>query len=538
MTHSSEEESSRRAARAVLVAFAFVSVFCVNLFPREPDGEFAQSPNELSRYELVVSIVERRSFSIGPELARFGDHEDKSQYGGRFYSNKAPGLSFAGVPVYAVVRAFTGPADAGNATKVFYAIRLFTVTAAALVALIVFSRRLARTAADPRWAPAVLFAVAFGTPFLVYSRTFFSHAWTASLLYLAFECLHRQRERPWHAPLAGFLAGWAVLSEYPAAIVAAILLVDAAWRRPITRTLSFLAGALPPAGLLLFYDASCFAGPFDLSSAHEWYRPFSKLSSRKFFGFAIPSPATALKLLFLPSRGVLVESPFFLFLPAALAAGAVRARAVRVSMAIVALFFVVMCAYENWHGGWSLGPRYLLPVLLFAAWPLAAQSESSSRTVRILFGAAVVDAALFFLLASSTFWFYPAEPADGPRFFSAFWLSHGWFVPTLAGASAIGVAVLAIATAVGGTAALRAFFPRTDDTVLSSLAGIAAFALLFAGPAPRGRFDDRLTRLRLLESFTRLDPGKTELLRIGAEAETPSDRGAWERAVAHSFPPR
>jgi len=532
------EESSRRAARAVLVAFAFVSIFCVNLFPREPDGEFAQSPNELSRYELVVSIVERRSFSIGPELARFGDHEDKSVYGGRFYSNKAPGLSFAGAPVYAIVRAFTGPAGTGNATTVFYLIRLFTVTAATLVALIVFSRRLARAAADPHWVPAILFAVAFGTPLLVYARTFFSHAWTASLLYLSFECLHRERERAWHAPLAGFLAGWAVLSEYPAAIVAAILLVDAAWRRPMRRMLSFLGGALPPAGLLLFYDASCFAGPLDLSSAHEWYRPFSRLSSSKFFGFSIPSPATALKLLFLPSRGVLVESPFFLFLPAALAAGIVRERMVRASMAIVAVFFIVMCAYENWHGGWSIGPRYLLPVLLFAAWPLEGLSANASRTMRILFGAAVVDAALFFLFSSSTFWFYPSEPANGPRFFSAFWLFHRWFVPTLAGASASGVAVLAIATAGAGHAAIRLLHRHRGDIVLSSLAGVAGFALLFAGPPPRGRFDDRLTRLRLLESFTRLDPGKAELIRIGAEAETATDRAAWERSARHYLQPR
>ena len=532
MTHATEE-SSRRAARAVLAAFAFVSIFCVNLFPRERDGEFAQSPNELSRYQLVVSIVDRGSFEIGPELARFGDHEDKSVYGGRYFSNKAPGLSFAAVPVYAAVRAFTGPARPENATPVFYLTRLFTVTAVALAALIVFSRRLARTAADPRAIPAILFAVAFGTPFLLYSRTFFSHAWTASLLYLSFECLHRDREKPWHVTLAGLLAGWAVLSEYPAAIVAAILLVDAAWRRPMRRTVAFLAGALPPAGLLLFYDASCFAGPFDLSSAHEWYRPYSTLSSRRFFGFAVPEPATASKFLFLPSRGVLVESPFFLFLPAALAGGVARGRALRVSIAIVALFFVAMCAYENWHGGWSLGPRYLLPVVLFASWPLAALPENASRALRILFGAAVVDASLFFLFSSSTFWFYPAEPANGLRFFSAFWLSHGWFVPTLAGASGAGVAVLAAATAVGAAAVFRAFFPRRDDVVLALLAGAAAFALWFAGPPPRGRFDDRLTRLRILESFTGLDPGKAELARIGGEAETPTDRAAWERTVLH-----
>ena len=85
MTSPTSEKTNRRGTVVVLAAFAFACVFCVNLFPREPGGELAQSPNELSRFELVVSIAERGSFSIGPELARFGDHEDKAIYEGRFY---------------------------------------------------------------------------------------------------------------------------------------------------------------------------------------------------------------------------------------------------------------------------------------------------------------------------------------------------------------------------------------------------------------------------------------------------------------------
>src|SRR6185369_10768832 len=131
---------------------------------------------------------------------------------------------------------------------------------------------------------------------------------------------------------------------------------------------------LPPAAVLGLYDAACFAGPFDLSSAHEWYQPFSKLSRHKFFGFALPSPRIALELLVSPSRGALAQSPFFLFLPLALAGAATRDRARRVSLAAAGLLFVAMCAYENWHGGWSLGARYLLPALFFAAWPLAEVS--------------------------------------------------------------------------------------------------------------------------------------------------------------------
>jgi len=515
----------------VLAAFAFVSVFCVNLFPRGKAGEFAQSPNELSRFELVVSIVERGTFSIGAELAELGDHEDKSVYRGRFFSNKAPGLSFAAVPIYALVRSVTGPVRPENATPIFFLLRLGTVTLLCSAALAVFAGRLRRVAADPAWVAPILFAVAFGTPLLVYARSFFSHAWTASLLYLAFECLHRPIEKRWHPALAGFLAGWAVLSEYPAALVAVLLLLDAAWRRPAGRAAAFLAGAVPPAMLLGFYDARCFAGPFDLSSSHEWYTPFSKLSRHKVFGFALPSAGTAARLLFSPSRGVLFQSPFLLFLPWAAARGP-RDRAVRFSLASAAVLFIAMSAYENWHGGWALSARYLLPILLLAAWPLARVSAGDSRRAPILFGAAAVFSAIFFLFSTSTFWFYPADPANAPRFFTAWWLARGWFVPTLAGATVGGVAVLAAATVVAGAFALRGLLAGRDASILAVLGGIAAFALIFAGPAPRGSFDDRLTRARIFESFTSLDPGRGELLELAKEAETPSDRAAWARAVA------
>ncbi len=479
-----------------------------------------------------MSIVERGSFAIGPELAELGDHEDKAAYGGRFFSNKAPGLSFAAVPVYAAVRALIGPARRKNATPIFYLVRLLTVSALCLVALAVFARRLVRTAVESRWVPVILFGVAFGTPFLVYARSFFSHAWTASLLYLAFECLHRPVERRWHPVLAGFLAGWAVLSEYPAAILAALLLIDAAWRRPALRGAFFVVGALPAAALLGFYDAVCFAGPFDLSSSHEWYTPFSKLSSRKMFGFALPSAAVAFRFLFSPARGALFQSPFLLFLPAAVA-GALRERAVRISVAAAGLLFLVMCAYENWHGGWALGARYLLPAALLVSWPLARLSERTSPLRRLLFSGAVVFSAILFLFSGSTFWFYPAAPVNAPRFFTAYWLAQSWLVPTLAGSSILGVVLLAGATAVAGGMALCRLLPARNHFVLAILTGVAAFALLFAGPAPRGTFDDRLTRIRILESFTDLDPDRQELLRLGSEAQTPSDRAAWTRTVRH-----
>jgi len=41
-------------------------------------------------------------------------------------------------------------------------------------------------------------------------------------------------------------------------------------------------------------------------------------------------------------------------------------------VALGILFFVAMTAYPNWHGGWSMGNRYLLPLLFPFAPPFLA----------------------------------------------------------------------------------------------------------------------------------------------------------------------
>jgi hypothetical protein len=533
MSGASSGRPAPFAAAGVLAAFAFVTVFFVNLFPPRSASEFSPSPNEFSRYELVVSMAEHRTFSIDRALAEFGDFEDKAVFGGHAYSNKAPGLSFAALPVYLALRPVLGPARPGRATAMFYALRLCTVSLATLLALAVLAGRLRRSGTDPAFAPAVVFALAFGTPLLVYARSFFSHAWTASLLYLAFELLHRRKERGVHVVLAGFLAGWAVLSEYPAAILVAVLFLDAAWKAP-RRGLLFLAGGAPAAALLGWYDQSCFGGIFELSSRHEAFAEYTALSRQELFGFRVPSLSTAGRYLFSRSRGMLVESPFWAFLPVAALSRRLSVRERAVSLAAAAALFVAMCGYENWHGGWAIGSRYLVPGILLAGWVLAGAGELPWPALsRGLFCAAAFFAAAFFFFSGATFWFLPPVPADGLRFYSAFWLSRGWAAPTLLGSSLPALLLPAAATAAAGLLAFRSAMGEAGRSVLVAAAGLLAFALLFLGPRPRGRFEDRLTRAMLFESFTDLDPARAELVRLVPEARTPRDRAILGRVLRH-----
>lgn len=217
-----------RASAWVVGAFLLFCAYFSGFFPP------FFNPNELSRFQTVVAFVETGSFAIDGELAALGDHEDKAAAGGRLYSNKAPGLSLAAIPVYALLRVFL-PRPQSPTAGIFVLLRFLTVSLVCAAALARFARRLDRR---PEWrsvAPLVTFAVGFGSPYLYYARSFFGHAWTAALLFLAWDALTASeaaeggRGRTLAGVAAGLLAGWAAISEYTMAPVALALAVRAAF---------------------------------------------------------------------------------------------------------------------------------------------------------------------------------------------------------------------------------------------------------------------------------------------------------------------
>ena len=428
-----------RARASVVGAFAVLCAYFTGFFPP------FSNPNELSRLQTVVAFVESGTFAIDGELAALGDHEDKASSGGHFYSNKAPGLAFAAIPVYRLLRFFLPRPDSPTA-PIFVLLRLLTVSLICVVALARFGRRLALR---PEWvsvAPLVTFGVGFGTPFLYYARSFFGHAWAASLLFLAWDALSGDgataaaRRSVLAAGLAGILAGWAAISEYTVAPAALALAARAAARSPggnrAGRLLAFVAGAAIPLGLLLAYQAVCFGSPFVPSYAREAYPAYAELAHRRFLGFGPPSARVALDYLFHPARGILLFSPFFLWAGPGFARW-LRSKRDRIHgifvLGTAAVSFLLLTGYPNWYGGWSLGSRYLLPLvfLVAAALPFALGSALS----RGLFAAAVAFAAGWHSLAALSWPNFPLDLSFPAANGSAWFLARGWVAPSAGGDS-------------------------------------------------------------------------------------------------------
>src|SRR5580692_1806786 len=87
---------SARAIRQTAIAL-FVAIFVSNAYFVQGTGM-----NQNSRFDLVRAIVEQHALSIDTYES---NTIDKSTMNGHYYSDKAPGLSFVSVPVYALVHA-------------------------------------------------------------------------------------------------------------------------------------------------------------------------------------------------------------------------------------------------------------------------------------------------------------------------------------------------------------------------------------------------------------------------------------------------
>lgn len=355
----------------------------------------AQSPfndNGVSRMALAVCAAAEGRVSIEPFQNATVDRAFRD---GHYYSDKAPGLSLAAVPIVAGVLAATGGGSASDlavtapppdvlpltlrfAFLVLIATALLNGGATALAACAVYltARRLGR---DPEAALIAALAFALGTPAWGWATAFFGHALAGALGFMAFALTISRLERSraglpgWMA--VGLLLGYSVLTEYPLAIPAAIIMGVAALgaRRygGTTRAAGGIAlGASVPAAALLAYNymvsGSWSSLPYEHVVGWDGMR-------RGFLGVTFPHPQALWGILLSERRGLVWFSPICALVP--LSFWRARRTMPRLywgaALAIVLYFLLFNASYVYWDGGYSTGPRHLTPALAFACLPLA-----------------------------------------------------------------------------------------------------------------------------------------------------------------------
>jgi hypothetical protein len=232
----------------------------------------------------------------------------------------------------------------------------------------------------------------------MYSTFFWAHPLTSGCLATAFamvvalaESVSSNRDIKL-SMVAGLIAGWAVLSEYPAAGGSVLIAGLAIWqvrsggRKRILRVfIAISIGALLPAILLFGYNAAAFGSPFRLS-----YGTVVGLEGHHvgFFGLTYPRPDVVLQLLVGSYRGLFIVAPVLVGAACALVALARRPqhRTVAIVAGVIFVYFLLLNAsFFYWWAGWCVGPRYMAAGLPFLCVGLAPALDAGGRPGRIGF---------------------------------------------------------------------------------------------------------------------------------------------------------
>ena len=305
-------------------------------------------------YEVTKSMVDRGTFAIS------GEWNTLPGRGGLDYGRYGLGLSLVSAVPYVLSQPLahlSGHPDFLSSAAVSSVTPL--VAASLILALYMLARRMG---AGISAALVVAVGAVIGTFMLPYSKEFFSEPLAALCLVVAIERLLARRPGT-----AGLAMGAAILTR-PQTLLFAPVLVLVVWRRDGMRpALSTIAGLAPGVVATLAYNLARFGDPLTFG-----YQDV---------GFTTPFLSGARGLLFEPSKSVLLFAPIVVLLPFAL--WQLRRRngpAFLLITANLAITFVVTATWFAWHGGWSWGPRLLLPGLVPA---LAAIGPWLSKPARM-----------------------------------------------------------------------------------------------------------------------------------------------------------
>jgi hypothetical protein len=402
--------------------------------------------NQNSRFDLVRAITNEGTLNIDPFQHSTGD---KAFHDNHYYSDKAPGIAFTAVPVVAAVRpfykAFGGdPENYEGLALLSYLATVFTAglfTALAGVCLFSLCTELGATEGGALFA-ALTYTLA--TPIWPLATIFIGHAFAAALLVFAFAAAMRIGHDPAGdlrlGALVGLGAGWATVSEFPAAIPAMLIaLLTAVRARPLGRARAVrILGALAVcavacAAVLMIYQWACFGSPFHLAYESE---PGYVGMDKGFFGVQTPRMIRLRRILFGEYRGLLPLAPalglapigFVLMTIRGKAAGAVsrgpeptfatlrdRRLAAAFAFAIGVYFILLNASYNYWEGGWSYGPRHATPGIPFLCIGLAFLWTAVPAAARWLLAAFSSYGAALTVAAVSTMPLPPANLRDPVR---------------------------------------------------------------------------------------------------------------------------
>lgn len=346
----------------------------------------ARGWNNGTRLALTYSLVDRGTLRIDglEEQTR-----DRAFIGGHFYCDKPPGQSFLGAVFYRILSPFLEAHPVDSPAIIYwwpdYVLTLLTSgVGTAVLAVLLYTTAL-RLGCSQKWAVTIALAYGLATPAWPYATLFFGHQ-TAALLsfgmYMLMEYADRRQRWRWPTLLgAGLLAGAAVATEYHVVGTSILGAAYVASQCPSKRlALVFVIGAAVPAAALATYHTAAFGGPFELGYFHETEQEFREIySAENPIGLTAPTAERARALIFSP-HGLVWYAPVLLVAPIGAVILVRRRRYWTMAFAALpfACLFLINASHPTWWGGWTSGPRYLVPAFPFLFLGIAGLAATPS----------------------------------------------------------------------------------------------------------------------------------------------------------------
>jgi hypothetical protein len=254
-----------------------------------------------------------------------------------------------------------------------------------------------------------------GTPFWAYASLFWAHALVGACLLFAFAAALKvddgKAEFRW-ALAVGLAAGWATVTEYPAAPASAMLAFLAlaqVWPRGAAARWRVVAGVGLGASACVIVLAGYLLAAFgSIRPSYSYYdaSSFSFMQQQGYMGLTYPHPDRLLKILFGCSRGLLIASPVLVAAPLGLWWLWKQKRfalPALVAAAIVAYYFLFNASFYWWKAGLTFGPRYAGASIPFLCVGLAVAWERAGPPWRrVMAVLAMVGVVVALMVVSTT----------------------------------------------------------------------------------------------------------------------------------------
>jgi hypothetical protein len=388
------DQRSRRSAWRLFIVFQ-----C--LYALTSSGNAFRLPDEYSTYYQVERLVDAGDLSIPQTIPR---QQFFGQIGldGKPYAPWGPLTAVLAVPFHLAGRAVAWVAGMPRETNpevwtfLVSGITMLSTSTAAALAVAGFYRAALLLGATSSNAWRLSLMLGGASVLWTYGTNLFSEAWQAAAFTWAAVCLLEKR-----IPLAATLVAVAGLTKFTSLIFApalvAAVLVDRATplRARVQAALVLGVGIAAAFGVHGAWNMYRFGNPLDFG--YNWIETVPQLPPRVFLLSDLPRGLVV--LLFSPGKSILLWAPVLWF---AIRRFRESTRPVQAGALVgLGLGLVFFGSYIYPEGGYSHGPRQLVPIIPLLLLPAAASRRPLERPAVIT--CAVVGAVMAVLSVSVSY---------------------------------------------------------------------------------------------------------------------------------------